>query len=116
MTKARLQELFGRFADLHITVAGDLFIDRWWEIDESLNEPSIETGLTAYQIVKKRSAAGAAGASPAAMAAMAAKRSMAFMEGRGLVAWREGLPLARRLASPPRSGQCHMLHFPIRIY
>ena len=61
MTKERLQELFGRFKDLHITVAGDLFLDRWWEIDEDLNEPSIETGLTAYQIVKKRSAAGAAG-------------------------------------------------------
>lgn len=61
MTKERLMELFGRFEGLHITVAGDLFIDRWWEIDESLNEPSIETGLTAYQIVKKRSAAGAAG-------------------------------------------------------
>lgn len=61
MTREHLLELFGRFKDLHITVAGDLFIDRWWEIDESLNEPSIETGLTAYQIVKKRSAAGAAG-------------------------------------------------------
>lgn len=61
MTKERLLELFSRFKDLHITVAGDLFMDRWWEIDESLNEPSIETGLTAYQIVKKRSAAGAAG-------------------------------------------------------
>lgn len=61
MTRERLLELFERFKDLHITVAGDLFIDRWWEIDEGLNEPSIETGLTAYQIVKKRSAAGAAG-------------------------------------------------------
>lgn len=61
MTRERLLELFDRFKDLHITVAGDLFIDRWWEIDEGLNEPSIETGLTAYQIVKKRSAAGAAG-------------------------------------------------------
>ena len=61
MTRDRLLELFARFKDLHITVAGDLFIDRWWEIDEALNEPSIETGLTAYQIVKKRSAAGAAG-------------------------------------------------------
>ena len=36
-------------------------MDRWYEIDTSLNEPSVETGLTAYQIVKKRAAAGAAG-------------------------------------------------------
>lgn len=61
MTLERLQELFARFASLRITVAGDLFLDRWYEIDPSLNEPSVETGITAYQVVKKRSAAGAAG-------------------------------------------------------
>lgn len=61
MKRERLLELFTRFEGLHIAVAGDLFIDRWYEIDEQLNEPSLETGLTAYQIVKKRSAAGAAG-------------------------------------------------------
>lgn len=61
MTRERLQELFACFRDLHITVVGDLFIDRWWEIDESLNELSLETGEIAYQVVKKRSAAGAAG-------------------------------------------------------
>lgn len=61
MTRERLQELFARFPGLNITVAGDLFLDRWYEIDTSLNEPSVETGITAYQIVKKRSAAGCAG-------------------------------------------------------
>lgn len=61
MTRERLQELFARFPDLKITVAGDLFLDRWYEIDTNLNEPSLETGITAYQIVKKRSAAGCAG-------------------------------------------------------
>lgn len=61
MNRDRLLELFARFGDLHITVAGDLFLDRWYEIDEGRNEPSLETGLTAYQIVRKRSAAGAAG-------------------------------------------------------
>lgn len=61
MTRDRLVELFSGFDSLHITVAGDLFLDRWYEIDESLNEPSVETGLTAYQVVRKRSAAGAAG-------------------------------------------------------
>ena len=47
--------------EVAMTVAGDLFLDRWYEIDEQLNEPSVETGLTAYQIVRKRSEAGAAG-------------------------------------------------------
>ncbi|HIU33425.1 MAG TPA: carbohydrate kinase [Candidatus Pullichristensenella excrementigallinarum] len=61
MNRARLQELLSRFSQLRIVVAGDLFLDRWYEIDTQLNEPSLETGLTAYQIVKKRSAAGAAG-------------------------------------------------------
>lgn len=61
MKRARLEELLSRFANLHIAVAGDLFLDRWYEIDESLNEPSVETGLTAYQVVRKRAAAGAAG-------------------------------------------------------
>ena len=61
MTKARLLELFSRFGDLRITVVGDLFLDRWYEIDESLGNPSIETGLTVHHVVRKRSAAGAAG-------------------------------------------------------
>lgn len=61
MTRERLVEILGNFKNLHITVAGDLFLDRWYDVDESLNEPSLETGLTAYQVVAKRSAAGAAG-------------------------------------------------------
>ena len=61
MTRARLQALLARLGSLRIAVAGDLFLDRWYEIDEALNEPSLETGLTAYQVVRKRSAAGAAG-------------------------------------------------------
>ena len=40
---------------------GDLFLDRYLDIDPALNEPSVETGLTAYQVVKVRSYPGAAG-------------------------------------------------------
>lgn len=61
MTRERLLELLARLSGQRIAVAGDLFLDRWYEIDERLNEPSLETGLTAYQVVRKRSAAGAAG-------------------------------------------------------
>ncbi|MDR2050085.1 MAG: PfkB family carbohydrate kinase [Treponema sp.] len=46
---------------LRIAVAGDLFLDKWLEIDRNLDEPSVETGLTAYQVVNKRLYAGAAG-------------------------------------------------------
>ena len=61
MNRSRLLELFSRFDELRITVIGDLFLDRWYEIDESLGNPSIETGLTVHHVVRKRSAAGAAG-------------------------------------------------------
>ena len=61
MTLARLQQLLAKFAHLRITVVGDLFLDRWWEIDRSLDEPSVETGLTAYQVIGRRQSAGAAG-------------------------------------------------------
>ena len=44
-----------------IGVLGDLFLDRYLDIDPALNEPSVETGLTAYQVVKVRSYPGAAG-------------------------------------------------------
>ncbi len=44
-----------------VGVLGDLFLDRYLDIDPRLNEPSVETGLTAYQVVKVRSYPGAAG-------------------------------------------------------
>lgn len=44
-----------------IGVLGDLFLDRYLEIDAALNEPSVETGLTAYQITRVRCYPGAAG-------------------------------------------------------
>ena len=53
MTLARLQEILAGFGRLHITVVGDLFLDRWWEVDRSLDEPSVETGLTAYQVASR---------------------------------------------------------------
>ena len=61
MNRSELLALFSRFDSLRITVIGDLFLDRWYEIDTSLGNPSIETGLTVHHIVRKRSAAGAAG-------------------------------------------------------
>ena len=61
IARERLLEIFSRYDSLRIALAGDVFLDRWYEIDESLNEPSLETGLTAYQVVKKRSAPGAGG-------------------------------------------------------
>src|SRR5437899_6338653 len=44
-----------------IGVLGDLFLDRYLDLDATLTEPSVETGLDAYQVVRVRSYAGAAG-------------------------------------------------------
>ena len=61
MRRERLKELLSRLAGLKIAVVGDLFLDRWWEIDRGLDELSVETDLTAYQVVGRRLSAGAAG-------------------------------------------------------
>src|SRR3954469_17502590 len=44
-----------------IGVVGDLFLDRYLDIDAALTEPSVETGLDAYQVVRVRSYPGALG-------------------------------------------------------
>ena len=44
-----------------VGVLGDVFLDRYLDLDASLTEPSIETGLDAYQVVNVRSYPGAAG-------------------------------------------------------
>ena len=61
MNSDRLAEILGQFPSKTIAVVGDFFLDRYWLIDESLNEPSVETGLDAYQITDRRRAPGAAG-------------------------------------------------------
>ena len=38
MREQELRELMAQFGGLRITVAGDLFLDRWWEVDQSLQE------------------------------------------------------------------------------
>ena len=44
-----------------IGLIGDLFLDRYLDIDPVRDEPSIETGLTAYQVTQVRSYPGALG-------------------------------------------------------
>lgn len=46
---------------LTVGVLGDLFLDRYLDLDAALTEPSLETGLDAYQVVRVRSCPGAAG-------------------------------------------------------
>src|SRR5437867_5668381 len=61
LTETRLEQIVSRIPDLKLEVIGDLFLDRYLDIDASLTEPSLETGLDAYQVVRVRPAPGAAG-------------------------------------------------------
>jgi bifunctional ADP-heptose synthase (sugar kinase/adenylyltransferase) len=61
MHKSRLKELLDGFPKARIAVIGDYFLDKWLLIERSLDEASIETGLTAYQVTGKRLCPGAAG-------------------------------------------------------
>lgn len=61
MTPHRLESLLSRFAGLSIMVVGDFFLDKYLVLDPALDEPSLETGLTARQVVARRSMPGAAG-------------------------------------------------------
>lgn len=57
----QLEAMLARFANLRIGLLGDLFLDRYLEIDAERDEVSIETGLTAYQVVAVRNSPGALG-------------------------------------------------------
>ena len=57
----RLETLTARFRSARIAVLGDFFLDKYFEVDPALDEPSLETGRTAHQIVAVRHAPGAAG-------------------------------------------------------
>jgi rfaE bifunctional protein kinase chain/domain len=61
LSPARLQTVLGGFPRLTIALVGDLFLDRYLEIDAAADEPSIETGLTAYQVTRVRNSPGALG-------------------------------------------------------
>jgi bifunctional ADP-heptose synthase (sugar kinase/adenylyltransferase) len=61
LTDSRLEDILGRIPRLTVGVLGDLFLDRYLDIDAALTEPSIETGLDAYQVVRVRPSPGAAG-------------------------------------------------------
>jgi len=57
----RLSSILGRVSGLRIAVLGDFFLDKYLEVDQSLAEPSLETGLVAHQVVDVRHSPGAAG-------------------------------------------------------
>ncbi len=61
MTLTRFQQITGRYPSLRLAVVGDFCLDRYFDIDPSRPEVSIETGLPVHNVVKVRCQPGAAG-------------------------------------------------------
>ena len=61
MDAERLRQLVSRFPACRVAVLGDFFLDKYLDVDPGLAETSIETGLTAHQVVGVRCSPGAAG-------------------------------------------------------
>jgi bifunctional ADP-heptose synthase (sugar kinase/adenylyltransferase) len=61
LTTELVEHILATIPNRTVGVLGDLFLDRYLDIDTSLNEPSVETGHTAYQVTRVRSYPGAAG-------------------------------------------------------
>jgi len=58
---ARLDQLLEQFSGRTVALVGDLFLDRYLEIDREIVENSIETGLPIHQVTRIRNSPGALG-------------------------------------------------------
>ena len=61
LSPTRLRALVAAFPALRIGVVGDFFLDSYRECDPALDEKSLETGKTCYQVIGYRRQPGAAG-------------------------------------------------------
>lgn len=61
LTTELIERILATVPQRRIGLVGDLFLDRYFDIDPARDEPSVETGLTAYQITRVRSYPGALG-------------------------------------------------------
>ncbi|MEX2188292.1 MAG: PfkB family carbohydrate kinase [Pirellulales bacterium] len=57
----RLESLLAGFGGLRIALVGDLYLDRYLDIEPGVCEMSIETGLEAYQVSRVRNSPGVVG-------------------------------------------------------
>ena len=78
MTPARFSEILDKFDHVRIAVAGDFFLDRLFYVERDWDEPSVETGLTAYQVAHRKCLPGAAGTITNNLAALGIKEIYAL--------------------------------------
>src|SRR6266446_9207994 len=109
LTTTLIEKILASIPDRAIGVLGDLFLDRYLDLDAALTEPSIETGLDAYQVVRVRSYPGAAGTVINNLAALGVGRivpiSMIGDDG-------EGHELRQALRLLPAVDQMHIVAWP----
>jgi rfaE bifunctional protein kinase chain/domain len=74
LTTESLEHILARLPALSVGVVGDVFLDRYLDIDADLTDVSLETGLDAYQVVRVRSSPGAAGTVINNLAALGVRR------------------------------------------
>lgn len=61
MTPQRLDEILAKVPGLKIAIVGDVFLDKYYDIDGQLAEMSLETNRTAHQVVNVRCYGGGGG-------------------------------------------------------
>src|SRR5260221_6179615 len=61
LDETTLQRILESLPRLSIALVGDLFLDKYLDLDAALTEVSVETGLDAYQIARVRCYPGAGG-------------------------------------------------------
>jgi rfaE bifunctional protein kinase chain/domain len=72
MAPSRLQEFLEKFSRLRLVVIGDFFLDKYFDVEPGLGEPSVETGKTAHQVMAIRHSPGCAGTVVSNLAALGA--------------------------------------------
>jgi bifunctional ADP-heptose synthase (sugar kinase/adenylyltransferase) len=111
LTTALIESTLARLPSLQIGVLGDLFLDRYLDLDTDLTEPSLETGLDAYQVVRVRSQPGAAGTIINNLVALGVGSilPLAIVGDDG-----EGYELRQALKSMPAVDSTHVISLPDR--
>src|SRR6186997_2369830 len=61
MNSERFETITAKYRSLRIAVVGDFCLDRYLEIDPSIKETSIETGLPVHNVTNVRAQPGGAG-------------------------------------------------------
>jgi rfaE bifunctional protein kinase chain/domain len=111
MTPARFQAITARYPGLTIAIAGDFCLDRYLEIDPTLAETSIETGLPVHNVVRVRAQPGGAGTVLNNLVALGVGRivPIGFCGDDG-----EGYELRRSLAAKPGVSLDHFVTTEVR--